>query len=523
MSKRDSKKGIDINESRRRREQQTISIRKEKKEENLSKRRNLASLSQETETEAIDIDSIKSSYTVSDIPNLFIGLQCNDIQTQLTSIRGFRKLLSVSQNAPIQECIDISAIPYFVNCLQRMDSPSIQYEAAWALTNIASTNFTSIVVESGAIPHLVQLLTSNSPEIREQVAWCLGNIAGDSSLFRDVVLNNGALTPLIYNLQQPENVSLLRNCTWTLSNFCRGKPQPPLSAIINAFPILGSLCNPQVDLEACVDATWALSYISDGDNNRIQAVIDMNVLSNLLVLLNSDKNNLIIPALRTVGNLVSGDDHQTQAVIDAGLLNVMNKLLTHTKKNIRKEALWLLSNIAAGTPHQLATLMNIPNLITYVIQQLSTNVEWEPRKEAVWVICNILTSGNESHIIQLVEHGVLGQLCELLGISDVKILLIVLDGIDSILNLGTIKEKLGIFELFDEAGGIEKIEQLQEHENNEIYKKCVSLIEKYFNDEDDEQSENLVPNNANNTFSFGFQNNTSKLPVTQGLQQAFSF
>ncbi len=43
-------------------------------------------------------------------------------------------------------------------------------------------------------------------EVRDQ--------AGDSPEFRNLVLGHDALS------------SLLRNATWTLSNFCRGKPSP---------------------------------------------------------------------------------------------------------------------------------------------------------------------------------------------------------------------------------------------------------------------------------------------------------
>ena len=97
---------------------------------------------------------------------------------QVSSLRGFRKLLSIEKNPPVQECIDCGAVPHFVACLQRVDSMELQFEAAWAVTNIASTDRTRLVVECGAVPHLIQLLSSPNADIREQSAWCLGNVAG---------------------------------------------------------------------------------------------------------------------------------------------------------------------------------------------------------------------------------------------------------------------------------------------------------------------------------------------------------
>lgn len=58
------------------------------------------------------------------------------------------------------------------------------------------------------------------------------------------------------------------------------------------------------------DAAWAISYITDEDGDRIQAVLDAGCVPNLVTLLNHNENSIVVPALRSVGNIVTGSDTQ---------------------------------------------------------------------------------------------------------------------------------------------------------------------------------------------------------------------
>ena len=175
-------------------------------------------------------------------------------------------------------------------------------------------------------------------EVKEQAIWALGNIAGDYPRCRDAVLQANALMPLLNLLNEAKKLSLIRNATWTLSNFCRGKqPQPKWEVISQALPTLAKLVD-SVDEEVIIDSCWAVSYLSDGPNDKIQAVIEAGIPRKLVELLGHASTGVQTPALRSIGNLVTGDDIQTQVIINCGALPALLSLLSSPKESIKKEA-----------------------------------------------------------------------------------------------------------------------------------------------------------------------------------------
>merc|ERR1712100_970249 len=151
-----------------------------------------------------------------DLAELVAAVSSDDRARQREATVRFRKLLSIERSPPIEEVIRSGVVPRFVQFLQCGDDPQLQFEAAWALTNIASgtSEHTRQVIEHGAVPIFVQLLASPSEEVREQAVWALGNIAGDSPNCRDLVLSHGALQPLLTCMNENQKISMLRNATW---------------------------------------------------------------------------------------------------------------------------------------------------------------------------------------------------------------------------------------------------------------------------------------------------------------------
>ncbi|AQK40564.1 Importin subunit alpha-6 [Zea mays] len=70
------------------------------------------------------------------------------------------------RGAPIEGVIKPGVVPRFVQFLTREDLSQLQFEAAWALTNIASgtSRNTKVVIDHVIVPTFVKLLASGSDE-----------------------------------------------------------------------------------------------------------------------------------------------------------------------------------------------------------------------------------------------------------------------------------------------------------------------------------------------------------------------
>jgi len=524
-------KGKDSEELRRRRNEVSVELRRNKREDALSKRRNVMveEIKSDEEGDARSPlgDKTGSAHNCQAAPQLSLDEIKNiilsstfDMEVNLQATQAARKMLSRERNPPIDLMIEAGLVPRLVEFLKCGQNAPLQFEAAWALTNIASGTSaqTHCVVAHGAVPHFVKLLSAEDENVCEQAVWALGNIAGDGSALRDKVIEAGILKPLL-QLAESKTVTeaFLGNITWTISNLCRNKnPSPPVVVSEQSLPVLKKLLQ-HSNRQIITDACWALSYLTDGDDEKIERVVRGNVIINLVELLDCGDAQIVTPALRALGNIVTGTDVQTDSVIASGALPVFAKLLeTSTRANITKETSWAVSNITAGNPAQIQQVIDA-GILPQLVHVLSTG-DFKSQKEAAWAVTNLTSGGNIQQISALCEAGcnekgeggALKAMCDLLGQRDEKTVVVILEGLQNILAAALKFDAVeAVCIKIEECDGLDKLENLQQHENEDVYKKALKIIETYFGEGDDDDT-GIAGNQQGDQFQFS---NPSSAPM----------
>ncbi|KAH0631971.1 hypothetical protein JD844_019932 [Phrynosoma platyrhinos] len=287
-------KGKDFAVMRKQRIEVGVELRKARKDEQILKRRNICITAEDSLSPEIDEKNMAAKMSLEEI---IIVIKSDDPRLQFKAAQAVRKLLSRQKNPPINQVIEAGIIPKLVDFLYHHDFPTLQFEAAWALTNIASgtSDQTRAVVEANAIQGLVVLLSSPHMHICEQAVWALGNIAALRAMGNIVTgtdeqtqmaIDAGVLSVLPNLLRHPKS-TIQKETAWALSNIAAG----PCSQI------------QQGDFKAQKEAVWAVAnFTTGGTVEQVVEMIQAGVLKPLLNLLTIKDAKTILVILDSISN-----------------------------------------------------------------------------------------------------------------------------------------------------------------------------------------------------------------------------
>ncbi|KAG5330562.1 IMA5 protein, partial [Acromyrmex charruanus] len=425
------------------------------------------------------IDSALSSTSDLSVDKIVNYINSSNETLQLLGIQAYTKLKR-NKNCFINDTIEDDILSRCIKLLDN-DNISLQFQIASLLAIITSDSFKQMhVITCEIISKLVKLLKS-SPIVAEQAVRALGNIIKDKSCARNYALKYNALSLLADLIKSDTSVIFMDNISWLLSNLCQRNISINIELIRPALPVFHCLFNIK-NQYVISDICRTLSYLTDGFIDNVQAIMEtVDILPKLLECLTLRKETIVIPALRTVGNIVTiGDDAHKNAVISAGGLSRLGDVLRYylcvDEEDIVTEAFWIIFKMIDNTD-RIQSVMNA-DLLPLLIEGLQFG---NAQKIATWIVIALITGGTIQHLIQLVQAGVLQAFCNLLESNDYLNIINALIGVAKILHAA---EKVGQAEklaiMIKKFGGLDKIEDLQYHKNERIYAESLAIINAYF-------------------------------------------
>lgn len=494
--KKEFKKGIDTDDSRRKRDNMANQIRKQKRLDNLTKKRCplLHPILNDKDAETKEIINYEHIDKIFD----------DKPDVVLEGLIFIRRYLSKKELPEIDIDTNYRFLYKVIEYITYTNYPKHQMEATWIMTNAIAGNSKSarkILDNTPLIQYALESTKSPNRDIRDQAIWCAGNIAGEQDKYLQYLIDNGIVNIIlnsIYSLvndtqKNDKTLSMLRNQSWALSNVFRAGHIPLQSCPL--IQIIGPILSTYTDNELLSHLSWIVAYITKKLNNQdMDIFMNLNILTSDNIKLLRAKQEISVPMLRAYGNLLVGPENICAKLINIGFLSYIPYLLSSYPDH-RKETCWILSNISANGKHYNKLLVD-SNIIELVFNAYPTG-SFLLQKECIYLFSNIIST--KTSIDYMVEQGVIDIFSNFLKPTTSKdLLLVILESIYTILKYSDNGITNKYISLVEDSDCLDKIEKLQYHDSIEIYNAAVNIMDEFFNNEPNEQDITFDFNNQTN-------------------------
>mmetsp|Transcript_37152 Transcript_37152/g.106335 ORF Transcript_37152/g.106335 Transcript_37152/m.106335 type:complete len:521 (-) Transcript_37152:435-1997(-) len=407
---------------------------------------------------------------ISDICHLIASASEPQVRTDV--VRQLVQLLSIKRldGTIEQKAIDAGVLPALVEQLSGCEE--VQRQAALALGELAITHG-DLVVDAGAVPPLVQLVSSADDNVRGAAIAALCIITTESSTCRDAVLAAGVLQPLLKAMREStSDADVLYLGAELLINLWSVRPLPvPLAECAPFLPVLvGLISKPEQDDSVLRSARGALGHFG----------------------------MLSIEA--------HGTDADRDALVECGAVTSIKRLLESTESDSplwyggemaeprMKYGAWMVVFLAAGgtTAHKQALIDG--DLVPRLIDVAASGETDEVVKDMAAIsVGNVAMGGSQQQVEHAVECGGIQFFCDLLDGDDSTRLSGMISVLDKISSAGRQKQaNEGLPDnpystLVEQAGGVDKMTELQSHNDIRIASRAIVFLISHFPTRLDEQ------------------------------------
>jgi len=462
MFRKEFQERIDGDRTQRRRFEDRLSLRAQRREDQFRKRRKLRDSSD------LDINGT----------NLLCSLEKNVInhEANLEAITRLRKYLCLD-TSDLKQVVEKGYVNLLLHILKSSGPSLLKAESAWCISNIsAGDSYCACeIVKGGAIPILLQLLQERSREdLLDHILTCLGNLAADNITYRQQILAlNGC--NLLFNIfvANADQFEIILNASWTLAMLVQSQITQKQMGICLA------LCRQllQVDNdELWTQAIWIVRNLFHDLNvleDSMEGLHSSGILAAIIDIIAYPRAEIRIACLVCCEHLLRVEsliDH----MLNAGLLQKLREVLKEndpqfdapTRKSLQVETLRTLSFVPYST-QSVESILQL-DLLRHIFE-LSKNGPFEVKREALNVVLSLLEVGSIKQVKVMVGFGVITFIRDQMNLRHPQTDELCLQCIHAVLEVGQLQMKNSAknpYLMTCEATGID--EQVVRLSNSEV-------------------------------------------------------
>ncbi|KAJ6247092.1 importin subunit alpha-4 [Anaeramoeba flamelloides] len=448
------------------RRQFIIQLSKNKKEQNLYRRR-----------QKLQNDFLKSQFENfenqnGNIPALIkLHYQKNDLVSVSNLIKQLEeKLGSVDEIREIaQQLEEENLYPYLISLIEKESNVVLCSNSLSILTSIGSTipKMLPYFIAQGLLEKSIKVLKIAPLQINS--IRCIGHIVSNLEDGNEFFLLKIIVQLFIEIFEETQKIKIKRETLWCFSCFLSRRPLPDFDDYKEFLPYVYKSIY-EKDEEILIDTFNILASITT-DKENIQTIIDSADISHSINLLSHKSHGVQSAVVKLIGNIVSGTDEQTDYVIKLSVLPGLVSLLSNEKSFLRRQACWVCSNILCQKVH-------IPTVSDYgiikLLQDIIKNDFFDVKREAIFCFSKIFTLSEPGFILKITTKKLIKRLMQFFDIEDQQLIYLVLKIFRDYLVVGNDSYQINNLEenvsltLLEENNVFKKIEKLISHKNQQI-------------------------------------------------------
>ncbi|KAG8952259.1 Importin alpha subunit (Karyopherin alpha subunit) (Serine-rich RNA polymerase I suppressor protein) [Tulasnella sp. 424] len=366
-------------------------------------------------------------------------MRSNSPQIQLDAahqIRRLTQILGPPAEVGAQIVIDSGLLPTIIELLSSKDAGLVS-ESAWILVNVAAgtSDQTSEIVDGGGIPKLIAVFRTAPDGAKLSALMVLGNIAAESGRLREILIREGGIEPALEVLGDPERYppKFFDAAAWMIERATvqEGGRHVLLEMGKPVLPILLKF----IQLRSH-DNTEAMSYVLKAlrritsNPEAVNTIINSQMTFCLVQLCVTENRGLQEDAIRILSRFTAGSKETVQAALENGILDALQHCISVRIKV--GTVCWAAGNVARGTVSQVIALVKSPLIPLVVGVALDETISLTSRQEAAKALYHAARAASYAPQLlePLVEARCIEALSEMLSLEDGRLGYLVLSGIE---------------------------------------------------------------------------------------------